>query len=405
MEVISFLPLLVIITLYHFLLFLYALTSKYQPNLSKCIHNSLIFSLISKTRSTNQENILFSITLLGLLGLTHVLFYTSQTTYIIAPLLITHLFSYLHAKRLRPKYCKILLIALVPLHITLYLISLPLILIHIKSHKKDKIVKTSLKELFCSTLSEIKTHLSDTDKSLVESLSLFDSLEARQIMIPKVDMFCLNQNTSIYDAAKECINMGFSRIPVYDKKMDHIHGVLLFKDLLKASLNLSLAEQKQTKIKGYTSPIIFSPETKKIKDLFQEIKKQRIHASIIINEYGCTEGLVTMEDILEELLGSEILDESDIDEEILFVPLKENSWIVNPKMSIIDARKHLAINIKDSSEYETITGYIFSKMRSIPKPGACIEEDCFHINVLSSDQRKISKVKITKTKAKQIYTN
>jgi putative hemolysin len=310
-----------------------------------------------------------------------------------------NLFTALHSRIIRPLYFKITLYLFSPALTILYLISTPLLIIFRKilsAKKNDNQKKSTLKDFFSSSLNELKEHVSANDKSLIESICLFDTLEARQIMIPKVDMFCLDQETSVYTAAKACINMGFSRIPVFDGKVDNIHSVLLFKDLLKASLNLTIEEQKKKLIKSYTSPIIFSPETKKIKDLFQEIKKQRIHASIIINEYGCTEGLVTMEDILEELLGSEILDESDIDEQILFIPIKDNSWIVNPKMSIIDARKHLDIDFKDSSEYETITGYIFSKMGAIPKPGAYIQEDSFHINILNSDQRKISKVKITK---------
>lgn len=405
MNAINVLLALSLVYVYHLLLLTYTLTNDYIPNLTKVTRASPVYKLIKKSFNIGQNYILLGLAQFNILIL--ICFFLSEIANSIeypyiypSSILICNFLAFFHARLQKPIYHKINLGFFTPLFVLSYTLSLPFLLTlryFLSFENLKNTQKSTINDFFSNSLSELKHHVSDSDKSLIESICLFDSIEARQIMIPKVDMFCLDQKTSIYEAAKNCINMGFSRIPVYSKKIDNIHAVLLFKDLLKATLNLTVEEQKKTSIKEYVSPIIFSPETKKIKDLFQEIKKQRIHASIIINEYGCTEGLVTMEDILEELLGSEILDESDVDEEILFMPIKDATWIVNPKMSIIDARKHLNIDLRDSQEYETITGYIFSKMGTIPKPGTHIQEDSFHISILKSDKRKIDKIKISKT--------
>jgi CBS domain containing-hemolysin-like protein len=180
--------------------------------------------------------------------------------------------------------------------------------------------------------------------------------------------------------------------------VDHISGMLLYKDLLKFflhALETGLDELKKTSIKTLMNPTIYTPENRKIRDLFQELRIQKMHVAIVVNEYGCTEGLVTIEDILEELVGSEIQDEHDEDEELLYKETHDKSWIVDAKMSIVDVEKQFGLVLPHNAEYETIAGFISWKMGTIPSPGTTILEDQFNIKILSSDPRQIHKVKIT----------
>lgn len=264
---------------------------------------------------------------------------------------------------------------------------------HLASEKLKLRLLELLKEF------ELQKILDPKDKKLVESIAHFGSLVSREIMVPRVDVLCITDTTTIYEALKLFIDRGFSRIPVYADTMDQIIGVLLYKDVMKYCFNVldkDIQSIKKTPIKSLISPIVFSPENKKIQDLFQEMRMQKIHSAIVVDEYGCTEGLVTIEDILEELIGTEIFDEHDIEEkEARFTPTEDKSWIVEGKMSIVDIERKIGITIPHNIEYETIAGYISSQMGMIPAPGTIIHGDQFKIQVLASDKRQILKVKIT----------
>jgi CBS domain containing-hemolysin-like protein len=126
------------------------------------------------------------------------------------------------------------------------------------------------------------------------------------------------------------------------------------------------------------------------------MKQLQIHIIVIVNEYGCTEGIVTIEDILEEIVGN-ISDEHDIDEERLYAPTNDNAWIVDAKMNIIDLEAETGISIPPDPEYETVGGFILYEINSFPSVGAIIHTDNFDIKVLSTGKRQIYKVKIIPT--------
>ena len=149
-----------------------------------------------------------------------------------------------------------------------------------------------------------------------------------------------------------------------------------------------------TPIEKIAKPILYTPETKKISSLLQEFRSKQIHLAIVVDEYGGTEGIVTIEDILEELVG-EIADEYDIAEEVLFTPLPDGGWIVDAKMSIIDIEEELGVKIPQGPEYDTIGGYIFHRAGAIPLKGWRIHHDEFDLEVLSSSERSIEKIRIT----------
>jgi CBS domain containing-hemolysin-like protein len=146
-------------------------------------------------------------------------------------------------------------------------------------------------------------------------------------------------------------------------------------------------------LESLAKPVLYAPENKKIALLLQEFRNKQIHMAIIVDEYGGTEGIVTIEDILEELVG-EIEDESDIGANQQFWALPSGGWVVDAQMSIFDIEERLGIQIPHGLEYETIGGYVFHCAGTIPTKGWRLLHDQFELEVLSSNERSIKKIKI-----------
>lgn len=236
------------------------------------------------------------------------------------------------------------------------------------------------------------------DPKILSSLVTFNKKVAREVMIPRVKIFSLSSKTTFRAASELILKEGYSRIPVFKDKIDNIIGVIMYKDVLKIYIQADKAEEKEpfldSPIESIIQPVIYAPENKKISHLFQEFRSKQRHMAIIVNEYGGTEGIITIEDILEELVG-EIQDEYDVDEERQFWQLPNKSWIVDAKASVIDIEKKLGIHIPHSTEYETISGFIYYRAGLIPKKGWTLHLDEFDVEVLISNERSIEKIRIT----------
>jgi CBS domain containing-hemolysin-like protein len=217
-------------------------------------------------------------------------------------------------------------------------------------------------------------------------------------MVPRIDMFMHSSSCLIEEAAQAFVQEGYSRVPVYKNSMDNIIGVLLYKDLLNFYVESEKAKSSQIShltVESLLKPVVYTPETKKISILLQELKAKQIHLAIVVDEYGGTEGIVTIEDILEELVG-EIGDEyDDIKQDSLYSEHPQGGWIVDAKMNIIDIEKELTISIPHSPEYDTIGGYIFHRSGSIPTKGWKIHHENFDLEILKSSDRSVEKVRIT----------
>jgi len=234
------------------------------------------------------------------------------------------------------------------------------------------------------------------EKKLIESVVSFRERIAREVMVPRVDLFSLPAETTIRDAANLLQAEGYSRTPVYKQSVDNIVGVLMYKDILTKYMEF---EQKrdpkilETPIGDILKNVLYTPETKKISNLLQEFRKQQVHLAIVVDEYGGTEGIVTIEDILEEIVG-EIADEYD-EKEALFTELPDGGWRVDARMNILDVEEFLDIEIPQEGEYDTIGGYIFHRTGSIPSKGVVIHHDTFDLEILSSNDRSVDEVRIT----------
>lgn len=239
--------------------------------------------------------------------------------------------------------------------------------------------------------SELQQHLDSSDQKLISSFVNFKERSAKEIMVPRVDIYSLAADTTLREAVQLFASEGYSRIPIYRESLDEIVGVVLYKDILKSYANPN--QNFESTLESIAKPVLYAPENKKITQLLQEFRNKQIHMAIIVDEYGGTEGIVTIEDILEELVG-EIEDEYDVDEEHQFWEVPGGGWIVDTKMTIHDIEEQLGVKIPPNPDYETIGGYIYHCAGTIPPKGWRLSHDDFDLEVLSSNERSIKKVKI-----------
>lgn len=239
--------------------------------------------------------------------------------------------------------------------------------------------------------------LNEHDKKLLESVFSFRDRIAREVMVPRVNLFALPHDTPIRQAAKELHKEGYSRVPVYKNTQDHILGVLMYKDILTKYMEFEAHPEKPSildePIENLAKAVLYTPETKKISLLLQDFRKKQSHLAVVVDEYGGTAGVVTIEDILEEIVG-EIADEYD-EQEKLYWPLQRGGWIVDGRMNLLDLEDEIGIKIPQEAEYDTVTGYVYFRLGTIPKRGVILHHDDFEIEILHSDDRFVQKVKIT----------
>jgi putative hemolysin len=256
-----------------------------------------------------------------------------------------------------------------------------------------------MKERIIELIQESETYeaLGTHDKKLIESVITFRGRLAKEVMVPRVEVFSLAEDTAIADASKALEDKGMSRVPVYQQNIDNITGLLMAKDILSYYNDYpddgEARSMDSAPIKTLIKPVIYTPETKKISELLQEFRQNQMHMAIVVDEYGGTAGIVTIEDVLEELVG-EIADEYD-KELPPFQFHHGGSWTVDAKMSILDIEDELGLSIPQDGDYDTIGGYIFHRAGAIPSEGFTIQHDDFEIKILSSNDRRIKEILLT----------
>ena len=214
----------------------------------------------------------------------------------------------------------------------------------------------------------------------------------KEIMVPKVDMVTFGIDEEINAIIEKIIASGHSRYPVLGQERDEVKGILLAKDMLPKIYG-GIEEFGLYEMLREANVV---PETKKADSLLEEFKKDRSHLAVVIDEYGTISGLVTIEDILEELVG-EIEDEHDIDEEEI-IKISQNIYIADAKVEIEDFTEFFNLNIDPLEiDAETLGGFIISELGVLPKKGDVVKIENLSIKVTHADDRKIDKVKITKS--------
>jgi CBS domain containing-hemolysin-like protein len=202
--------------------------------------------------------------------------------------------------------------------------------------------------------------IDSTEHQLIEKIFEFNDKLAREIMIPRNHMIALNINDSRDRIFQTVIEEGFSRLPVYKDTIDNIVGVIYTKDLISASEHRELIT-----LQDIIRPATFVSATKRIGDLLKELQKKKVHLAIVVDEYGGVEGLVTMEDIIEEIVG-EIQDEYDIDSQEV-IPEKSGMYLVNPMIQIEDFNKKFNSAIPEDPDYQTLNGFLQKVTGHIPE--------------------------------------
>ena len=230
----------------------------------------------------------------------------------------------------------------------------------------------------------------EDEKRILKSIVEFGNIDVREIMKPRTDVIALDKTSTYSQVLELIVSSSYSRIPVYEESFDNIHGILYIKDLIPY-----LSEESMD-WNSLCHDALFVPETKKINDLLKEFQEKKIHLAIVVDEYGGTSGIVTLEDVLEEIVG-EINDEFD-DDGTQYSKLDENTYVFEAKttlndfLKVVDGETDYFDEIKGDTE--TIAGLILEKTGVIPKISERIEFPPYNFVVESADDRKIKRVKV-----------
>lgn len=234
---------------------------------------------------------------------------------------------------------------------------------------------------------------SEREKDILKGILNFGNISVKGVMRPRPEIVAFEMSLDYHELMNKINKNGYSRVPVYVETLDKIEGVLYIKDLLK-----HIDKDENFDWKSLIHQPFFVPENKKIDDLLYDFQEKRVHMAIVVNEYGETKGLVTMEDIIEEIVG-EINDEFDV-EELDFKVLSENEFLFEAKTSIIDLTRALDLEAEffeeAKGESETLAGMLIELFGRIPSAGEEINYGNFVFKIQSVDLKRIKKVKITR---------
>jgi len=229
------------------------------------------------------------------------------------------------------------------------------------------------------------------EQKILKGIVNFGNIETKEIMRPRIDIFALEMSISSDEVLRSIVSTNFSRIPVYDDNLDKIIGVLHIKDLLP------FLDTKDFQWKELLREPLFIPENKKLDDLMLEFQEKKVHLAIIVDEYGGTSGLVSLEDVIEEIVG-DISDEFD-DDNLLYSKVDDNNFIFDGKTSLHDLCRIVKIDKEIFDEYkgdaETIAGFILEISNTFPKKNSKINFMQFIFKIESIDKKRIKQIKLT----------
>ncbi|QNM16095.1 MULTISPECIES: hemolysin family protein [Fusobacterium] len=233
--------------------------------------------------------------------------------------------------------------------------------------------------------------IEEEEKEMIHSIVAFGETTAKEVMTPRTSMLAFEGNRTIDDVWEELMENGFSRIPIYEETIDNITGVLYVKDILEA------LKEKRTDvpIKNFARPGYFVPETKSITEILQDFRSMKVHIALVLDEYGGIVGLVTIEDLIEEITG-EIRDEFDTEEEEFIHKIDDNTYQVDGMIDIETLDKELEIKLPVSEGYESLGGLIITVLRRLAEPGDEIVLEEVRLRVLEVEKKRVSKVLVEK---------
>lgn len=317
----------------------------------------------------------------------------------------TLVFGELVPKRLAMKYYEKISYATIGIIRVISIITAPFVkLLTFSTNIVSKIFGVSENEEEIVTEEEIKLMvdegeekgtIEEEEREMINNVFEFNDTIASEIMTHRTDIFAVDVTADILEELNELDEYKYSRIPVYEETIDNIIGVLYVKDLLKA-----FATKKQVKIKSLIRDAYFVPESKPINEIFKDLQINQKHMAIVIDEYGGTAGLITMEDILEELVGN-IFDEYD-EERNDYEKIDENTYLINGSVSLHELGKILDVDIPEG-DYETLSGYLLELLGKLPEDESdtIIETDDVTYKIEEYEDKRIMWVKACKNNTKE----
>lgn len=235
-----------------------------------------------------------------------------------------------------------------------------------------------------------ETTLEDDERAMIHSIIEFGETEVHEIMVPRIDMICVEDNTDLKSLIKLINEKGHSRIPLFCEDVDHILGIIHAKDLLPY---ITSGKYMEPNLKDLARPGYFVPESKKLHHLLKEFQQEKHHMAIVVDEYGGTAGLVTLEDVIEEIVG-DIQDEYDR-ELPLFRKLEENVYTVDAKIDLHELNASLEIDLPTEGEYDSLGGFILSLTGYVPEENEVVNYDNYSFIIQKIDRNRIISVKLS----------
>jgi len=228
----------------------------------------------------------------------------------------------------------------------------------------------------------------ETEKELIHSVFEFVDTPVKAVMVPRTEIHAIEIKTPPDEVLKSFVESGFSRIPVYDETMDRVVGILYNKDLFRA-----LQEKETFEIRDHLHTPFFVPGSLPISQFLKDLQRRRIAMAIVVNEFGEVEGLATIEDLLEEIVG-EIRDEYDREERGPVERLPDGSLVIQGSALLKDLRSDYHIPFEESSEYRTLAGFVLAKLKRIPRGGERVEHDNYRLTIVDMEGQRIVKIRL-----------
>lgn len=264
----------------------------------------------------------------------------------------------------------------------------------ISEEQKEDIVERAI-ETLAERSGVDEPIVEEDEKEMIGQIFQLDQTEVREVMVPRINVKGFEKNSSFDDIRQKTKELGYSRYPVYEDSIDNIKGILYIKDIFTGMAS----GQDSIDINDYIRPPYFVPESKIISDLLAEFKKSKIHVAIVVDEYGGTAGLVTLEDILEEIVG-EIQDEHD-SEKPQIERLPDNSMRIDAAVSVEDLVEELNLDY-ETNDFETVGGLLYDIVGSVPSAGAILRWKEILFEVEKIEGQRIVSVKAWVKKATEI---
>ena len=234
--------------------------------------------------------------------------------------------------------------------------------------------------------------LDQTEMEIIHSVFEFTDTPVRKVMVPRPKIFALDADTPPAEVGSLIVEGGFSRIPVYEGSIDNVAGVVYVKDALRL-----LEKRQPVVIRKILHPVHLVPETKKVGELLKELQKRHSHLAVVVDEHGSVSGLVTLEDLIEQIVG-EIQDEYDWEERPV-ERMRDGSLVVEGTVPAAELREGYEIPLPESAEFETVAGFMLERLGSVPKGGEVVSIEGWRFTVVDVERNRISKVKVERLPA------